>query len=197
VVARTDECVVAVTDATAYPTGFEFKLVVRSRRGPDAEFDPFEMDPLQFHHPLMWRRMKSAFERGELPPELFRFGIAFADGSKATTLGGHPLGHDPREKPTRPVLRPRGGGGGGGDWNQEYWMWPLPPEGRLAFVCEWPAKGIELTRREIDAGVIRAAAEQAEVLWEESGGRRAWSGYGTMYAIGRPDVAEDVEEEPT
>jgi hypothetical protein len=107
VLARTDECVVAVTDATAYPTGFEFKLVVRSRRGPDAEFDPFEMDPLQFHHPLMWRRMKSAFERDELPPELFRFGIAFADGSKATTLGGHPLGHDPREKPTRPVLRPR------------------------------------------------------------------------------------------
>ncbi len=37
-------------------------------------------------------------------------------------------------------------------------------------MCEWPTQGIELTRQEIDAGVLREAAEQAEQLWEDEGG---------------------------
>jgi hypothetical protein len=36
----------------------------------------------------------------------------------------------------------------------------------LAFVCEWPARGIGLTRHEIETGPIRRAAERARPIWE-------------------------------
>jgi hypothetical protein len=36
----------------------------------------------------------------------------------------------------------------------EHWVWPLPPAGPFALVCEWPSRGIGETRVEIDAGVI-------------------------------------------
>jgi hypothetical protein len=42
---------------------------------------------------------------------------------------------------------------------------PIPPPGQLAFVCEWPALQIPLTRATLDAEVIRDAARRAVVLW--------------------------------
>jgi hypothetical protein len=64
-----------------------------------------------------------------------------------------------------------------GSWHWEFWAWPLPPPGPLAFVCEWPAHGISLTRHEIDAGVLLHAAETVETLWDEpgpAGGGSSW-----------------------
>jgi hypothetical protein len=49
-------------------------------------------------------------------------------------------------------------------------VWPLPPAGTLAFVCEWPLRGIVETRAEIDAAPILEAAGRAEVLWPEDRG---------------------------
>jgi hypothetical protein len=188
---RTDELVIAIIEATAYPNGFEFKLVVRSKQRPS---DPYE-SPFDLGHPAMWRHHGRMTETGELPPELFRFGIEFADGSKATTLGGHPFGEDAEREPKGPVLIERGGGGGNGNWDQSYWVWPLPPAGPLAFVCEWPAKGISLTRHEIDAKVIRTTAEQTEVLWEDPGGGRFSFGGGQfLIDTSRADSAESAEE---
>ena len=101
----------------------------------------------------------------ELPPELFRFGVQYADGRKATTVGNpFPAG----ENVEGPVLLSRGGGGGGHEWDQSYWVWPLPPLGPVTFACEWPAHGVELTRREIDGSLILDAAANAQTLWEES-----------------------------
>jgi hypothetical protein len=160
VLARTDDVAVAVTDATAYPTGFELRLVMRARRagygGPGD--DPFEPG-------LMWG-MRHGRRGGELPPEFLRFGLEFADGTKATNLGGFP---DAEGEPAERVLIGGRGGGGGGSWEMEYWSWPLPPEGPLAFVCEWPAKGIPLTRAEVDARLVLDAAGRAEVLWDDPG----------------------------
>jgi hypothetical protein len=178
VLARTDDLAVAVTDATAYPNGFEFKLVIKARRARH-ELDDF--DPLDFHHPLLHHPPP---RRGELPPEFLRFGIEFSDGSKATNLGEPWPAGDPEQAPDSPVLAPGGGGGGGGSWESDYWVWPLPPPGPFAFVCEWPAKGVALTRKEIDAALLRDAAAQAEVLWDEPhgpwppGGR--WTTYGPL-----------------
>jgi hypothetical protein len=194
VLARSDEVAIAILDVTAYTNGFELKLVRRSRRRSYGDFD----DDFELDHPMMWRRQRAMLEAGELPPELFRFGIEFSDGSKATTLGSHPFEHEPDDEPKGPLLMDRGGGGGGGDWDHRYWVWPLPPEGPLAFVCEWPAKGISLTRHEIDAKLIRDAAAQAEVLWEDPGGPRLDTGGGHMYMIGHSrekDVAESSEQE--
>ena len=46
-------------------------------------------------------------------------------------------------------------------------MWPLPPAGHLAFVCEWPAAEIPLTRQEIDAQLVLDAASHAQALFTE------------------------------
>jgi len=100
---------------------------------------------------------------GTLPPDLFRFGVQVSDGAKATNLGG-PAVFD--GAPAGPVLMQGGGGGGGHSWHSDFWLWPLPPPGPLAFVCEWPSEGIELTRTEIDAALLPEAAAQAETLWE-------------------------------
>ena len=60
-----------------------------------------------------------------------------------------------------------GGSGGDGRWRQEMRVWPLPPSGPVAFVCEWPAAGIALTRSEIDAQTILEAADRAQVIFAD------------------------------
>jgi hypothetical protein len=59
----------------------------------------------------------------------------------------------------------RGGGGGDRRFDMRFWLWPLPPPGPLAFVVEWPAEGVELTRRAIDVAELLEAATRAEELW--------------------------------
>ena len=81
-----------------------------------------------------------------------------------TGIGGP---HDHR--PKGPVLEGGGGGGIGQRYDLYYWVWPLPPPGRLAFVCEWPALGIPLSRYEIDSALIRDAAARDAPLWQVDG----------------------------
>ena len=117
-----------------------------------------------------------------LPDDFLRFGVEFADGAKATNLPGPP---GPPGEPAGPLLLQRGGGGGGSRWDQTYWVWPLPPPGPLAFVCEWPAEEISLTRAEIDAELVLGAAAKAEILWDEpesiSGSGAGWVSYPGRY----------------
>src|SRR2546430_3515945 len=75
----------------------------------------------------------------------------------------------PDAEPTGPVLFPDGGGGGGRRYDMRYWVWPLPPPGPVAFVCEWPAFGIPESRAELDARPILDAAARALGLWPEDG----------------------------
>lgn len=153
VLARSDEVAVALLSATAFSTGFELAATVRTREQLDALHEAF----------VSHRRRRSA----ELEPELFRFGVEFADGRKATNLG-HPFHRDQEdEDPSQPVLLQRGGGGGGRSWQMNWWVWPLPPTGSLALVCEWPAQGIALTRHELDAALLLEAATRIEPLWPD------------------------------
>jgi hypothetical protein len=96
--------------------------------------------------------------------ELLRFGVQFADGRKATNLDRP--SYDPDREPDRPVLIQHGGGGGLA-WDMEHWVWPLPPPGPFTFVCEWPARGIEESGAEIDAGSILEAAGRAVTFWPD------------------------------
>jgi hypothetical protein len=150
VIARTDELAFAVGRIAAYPTGFE----CQTRVVPAAPSYDDDADPMRPFRP----------RGGELPPELLRFGLRFSDGTKATSTQMWLS----RDDPEGPVLMPRGGGGGGGEWEQEWWVWPLPPPGPLAFVCEWPARGIALTSVEIDAQPILDAAARARELFPQS-----------------------------
>ncbi len=155
VLARTDETVVAVTGLRAYPTGILFTLSVRLRNISDRERV----------------RFASLFGYGvpegePLPDELLRFGVQFADGAKATNLDRRSPGGD--GEPEGPVLLEQGGSGYGTHaWEADEWVWPLPPPGPLAFVCEWPARAIPESRVEIDAGLVLEAAGRAVPIWPD------------------------------
>jgi hypothetical protein len=161
--ARTDEVAVCVSRVAAYTTGFEFEI--RTLAAPGRR--DLDLDPMLFG-PHRHRPHRAGVADG-LPDELLRFGVQFADGSKATNTGGFHRDEDP---PAGLVMHGGGGGGGGGDWRQSEWVWPLPPPGPVAFVCEWPAAGIPLSRAEIDAQVILDAAARAQAIFSDDRGPR-------------------------
>jgi hypothetical protein len=162
VLAKSNRAAVYISRLTAYPSGFEVDVVTVSH--PDHD----DLDPALF----------GVRGRGSGHGEGLRFGVEFAGGAKATNVGGG-IGVEPGTQPTGPVLHSGGGGGGGGGhWRASYWVWPLPPAGPLAFVCEWPVAGIPLTRAQLDARVVLDAARRALVLFEDGprrGGGAAWN----------------------
>jgi hypothetical protein len=156
VLGRTADLAVAIPGATAYRNGFGFDLAIRRAA---TEADAFGLD-----RTLHW------FGReGSPPPEVLRVGVQFADGQKATSLDNWWDYFDPQDPqqapPSGPVLLLHGGRGGERVRDQSYWVWPLPPDGPLAFVVEWPALGVPLTQARVDAALIRQAAAQDEGLW--------------------------------
>ena len=170
VLGRSATAAVWIPSVTVYPEVFEFQLEIRHR------------DREALSHQFMWPHGPSR-RAGELDPELLRFGLQFSDGSKATNLYPGPAPRDPDRPPAGPILA-GGGGGGGGDaaggsrWQYEYWVWPLPPEGPLVFVCEWPIGDIPETRSEMDSAPLRDAARDAVALWsgsEPEGDSGDWS----------------------
>jgi hypothetical protein len=155
VLARTAKVAVLISRLAAYPTGFEFQLIMLS---DDADED---LEPCLFE---MRRHRRRSSEGPEIPSEILRLGVQFADDSKATNVSPDRFGGSER---SGPILMEMGGGGSTGRWRQDYWVWPLPPPGPMAFVCEWPAFGIPLARQELDAAVILDAASRAEVVFSD------------------------------
>lgn len=163
VLASNHATVIALTDCAAYSNGFEFLLTVRSR-------DDIDHRLLGFGPP----RPPGAKE----PDSLFRITVRFADGRSASSDQRGPGvevmdyysakrdGLEPK-LPIGPLLLPRSGGGGGKRWDFKYWVWPLPPEGNLTLMCEWPARGISLTEHELDGAAIRRAGESSTELWTD------------------------------
>lgn len=146
VIASSARAAVYVGRCSAYPTGFE--LEVRVLLAADAE----DLDPsLNGSHHRPGRRPGSGYEY------MLKFGVELSDGRKATNVHLHAPGTEPQE----PVMWSMGGGGGGGRWRQDFWVWPLPPPGPVAFVCEWPEAGIPLSRAEADAQQLLDAAARA------------------------------------
>lgn len=168
VIAANARAAVYVGRCSAYTTGFELELRVLVAPGAD------QLDPSLggvFHRP----------GRGNNYDEMLRFGLEFSDGRKATNVGGPGMVPHKGEEPEGPLLRSLGGGGGGGRWHQDFWVWPLPPAGPLAFVCEWPAAEIPLTRAEIDAQPLLDASTRARELFPDqptSHRGRTWSSIG-------------------
>jgi hypothetical protein len=151
-IATNAKAAVYVGRCSAYPTGFE--LEVRVLLSADAEdLDPSLNGP--YHRPGY---------RGSNYEEMLKFGVEFSDGRKATNVGVRGTG---ASEPEQPVLWGMGGGGGGGRWRQDFWVWPLPPAGPIAFVCEWPAAGIALCRAETDAQQLLDAATRAVAVFPD------------------------------
>jgi len=98
----------------------------------------------------------------------FRFGVLTSDGRRAAARE-FPPGPRPAPAPdgSEPVLRPIFGGGGRFHRRWEFYLWPLPPRGRLTMVADWPAEGIPESYTELDAGEIRSAAARAVIVWRD------------------------------
>lgn len=172
--ARSDRAAVVVASATAYPAGVEFTVDVRHLPEEEADSAAKWRGP-PWHYPYG--------EGGELPDELLRLGVEFADGAKVTTLRpGLPSPDVWRagaaEPPSGPVLIAQGGSGSTGRWTQTFWLWPLPPDGPLSFVCEWPAADIGLSRANVERTLLRDAASRSQTLWAQDAGSdapQAWT----------------------
>ncbi len=165
--------VVALRGRAAYPTGFEFDLVVRLRALAPAD------EPSTSQYLVV---SPEEVTNGRLPPRFLRFGLEFSDGRKVTNLpraGPRLIAHPG----VGPILWGRDGSGSSLAWRQAYWVWPLPPPGPLKFVCAWPAFEIPESTASVDGARVIDAAQRATVVWpfEEFGSDRArdgssWSG---------------------
>jgi hypothetical protein len=151
---------VFITKLAAFPTGFSFTLnTLLSSPGVEG------LDP--YRHAGPWSRDE---DRHELPPELLRFGIEYPDG-RATSFEHWPTRFTLAKEDPDPARHLVLNSGDGGAWGSQEgymdcWVWPLPPPGSVSFICEWPKAGIAEAKRDLEADLIRAAAEQAEAIWE-------------------------------
>ena len=164
VLGRSDSTVVLLTGMRAFPTGLEMRLGVRVS-GPVRRRDlNGEVFDGRYDH-----RMDADWQAGRL-----KWGFELADGRRVTNVDPwpEPPGADgPASvdflawEPGRPVLQGGGGGGGSRSVDRDYWLWPLPPAGRLLVVCQWPDQGIETTSQELDAEPFMDAARRARPVW--------------------------------
>jgi hypothetical protein len=152
---RTEQIAVAIGGIRAYPAGFEFTLHTRLRH----EDEPGHggADPLEPRVP--WRGR-------QVPGEVLRLGLMYADGRRTAATAARPLGDDDTD-PGRLVMLEGGSSGSPRRWDGEFWVYPLPPEGPVTFVASWPRYGVAETRAELDGAAIREAAERAVTLWPE------------------------------
>jgi len=182
VLARTEQVAVAIGSIRAYPNGFEFALHARLRR--EDWNGPSGGDPLGWH---------AAMHRKDLPSDILRLGVMYADGRRAATTGGDPWPSG--EVGGERLILVRGGGGGNErTWDGDVWVYPLPPEGAVTFVISWLRYGIAETRTELDSAVIRAAARHAVILWpedEEFESGSAWSSH-TITASSSDDPSTEI-----
>ena len=141
-----DRIAISVVDVVAYTSGFEVDVRANLR---ETERRPAR--PTQDSRGL-------------------RFGVLFSDGRKGTT-GAHGAGAAGwavtagGQAPAGPLVLPRGGSGGDEGWRQTYWVWPLPPAGRLTLAVQWLAAGVPEVLFEVDAEQIVSAAARSQPLW--------------------------------
>ena len=144
---RTDEVHLTADRFAVYPDGIEFTLTLMFASPQHGHWhDPWE--PRHNHG-------------GEIANDSLRFGVSFSDGSKWTNLDRRNLTLEMEG----PVVMQTSASGGSDKFETQFWIWPLPPEGPLTFVAEWPARGIAEQLVEIDATELRERSKEAEVVW--------------------------------
>lgn len=192
VLARSEFAAVVVRNVVAYPEGFELHVASMIRSWPD-EFKSRRRHRM-FSHP------HDIYDDEELRPTFLRFGIEFPGGARVTNLEpGWAMSPDATEP--QHGLESRSGGGGDTRYEQEYWAWPIPDPGTIAFVCEWPAFAIAETRLELDADIIRAAADRAKPVWPDAGApshltRAGMMRHARMRHFGRMSAFSIADEDP-
>lgn len=138
---------VAITGLLAYRNGFEF-FVTRLFR-PDVVNSLVERKPSPPN--------PGGPRRGEEP---LKIGVEFADGGQAFTGGWVDMSC--ADEPDRPFVYPGGSMTRHHRMDGRWWVWPLPPPGRLDFICRL---GETETRLSIEAQLILDASHRSTQAW--------------------------------
>ncbi len=164
ILAATEHVSIALIGAFVHREGVELRIERRLRRRDL---------PLRAWNDLAGRFAEHGmFGTPEDPTTRLRFGVVLGDGEQV--LDGSPFvpGADPSTPPDGHSLMRTGGGGGGGgrsySGSDGLWLWPLPPDGPMELVMQWPALGIDETRAVLDGSSIRELAQRAAPLWPDA-----------------------------
>jgi hypothetical protein len=151
-IASDDGLWLGLVGVVAYSTGFTLRLCFLRRAHDLAEV---------FQNSITVRVHES-----EITEKFLRFGIEFADGRRATNLDEFASDRHSEDGADPDIaLAARGHGEGPHGGAMRAWVWPLPPPGPIALVIEWPSVGLALTRVELPAEPILAAAATSHPLW--------------------------------
>jgi hypothetical protein len=151
---RTDEVAVAISGVRAYPNGFEFTVHARMHR----EDLPWGLPPTDSIADPRTRQS---------PEKALRLGVLYADGHRARTPSDSPAG--PAEDAGREYVTflEVSRSGTGRQWDGDFWVHPLPPDGPVTFVASWLLYGVTETRAELDSRPIHEAARRAVTIWPD------------------------------
>jgi len=157
IVIHTQDVAVTVHGLRSYEYGFEFTLREDYRR--EAVEVPGGGPPI----------IGADGEPAPLSEQItLRFGLLFADGRRGA-IGRVAPAFQREAPPTGELwLAPGRSGGGPRRWDREFWVYPLPPDGPVTFVASWLEQGVSEARAEVDAALIRQAAERTARLWPEN-----------------------------
>ncbi|MEV8212863.1 hypothetical protein [Leifsonia sp. NPDC077715] len=154
--AVTDTVAIVVSHARVFRNGVDIVIDRRTRRGGRTRR---EWETMQ------WSAHASFPGSGA---DRLRYGMALGDGQHL--LLDRPGWTPDEDRGDAHSLFATGGGGSGGPDYTVYldgmWLWPLPPEGPLEIVTQWPAEGIPESRVVIDGGALRARAVDSRKVWE-------------------------------
>jgi hypothetical protein len=136
-VVRNDRAEVWLTSLVAQSSGFALGVMRQVKDGSDLDLHVLPVQYLQ----------------GGPTGDVFRFGVEYASGARATNVDEQC--HIRRRSAKLEVVfrdYPENSA------TEVAWCTPVPRSGSVAFVCEWPAAGIALTRHQLDGAAIRQAA---------------------------------------
>ena len=158
VLGRSASAVVMLSEIRAFPSGLQLHLGVRVR----GRLIPDDLHHEVFRHP--GRRATSPRRN----PGGLQWGFELADGRRVTNVDAWPdtPSDDPHWVPDHPVLIGGSGGGGSRAADRSFWLWPLPPPGRLRVACQWTDQGIQFTEHDLDSQLILDAARRARPAWD-------------------------------
>jgi hypothetical protein len=155
-IAVNENVAIIVAAVRVYSNGVEFVIDRRIRRGRASSQE--------------WREMQSKIHDRfvRLHPERLRYGVLLGDGQQVI-VGSPPRVHGVvPEKHT--LNRTSGGSTGSEDFyraDDAMWLWPLPPEGPVEVVVQWPAFDVPESRVVLDSVPLRELASQARPVWGE------------------------------
>lgn len=163
---RSATMMMAVKNVDVFSTGCQIDVVWSVRRGEDDTDIEWSRITDQCFNRSAFQFSGGAGHTGGL-----RFGVAYPDGSKATTAPPSPGLFDGTERVKGPLLIMTGGGGGSGNDDEvssstRFWLWPMPGNGDVRFVAQWNDLGMKETSIVISGDHLAKAAARVQKYWD-------------------------------